>query len=96
MIYVMSVTSAGQVTIPKELRDNLGITTAVEVQQDGDKVVMSRAKSLRERMHALQATFTPEQKAAIKRNAGKTVSQLREELWNTPEGRAYIKEVYGA
>ena len=96
MTYVMSVTSAGQVTIPKELRDNLGITTSVEVEQKGDKVIMTRAKSLRERMHAIQATFTPEQKAAIKRNAGKTASQLREELWDTPEGRAYIQEVYGA
>ena len=32
MTYTMSVTSAGQVTIPKEIREALGITDSVEVE----------------------------------------------------------------
>ena len=96
MVYTMSVTSAGQVTIPKEIRDELGITDSVDVEKKGDKVMMVRTKTLRERMAEIQATFTPEMKKKIKENAGKTANQLREEMEKTPEGRAYARRVYGA
>lgn len=96
MTYTMNVTSAGQVTIPKEIRDKLGITDSVEVEMKGDKVIMIRAKTLRERMAEIQANFTPEMRARIKANAGKTVNQLREEMEKTPEGQAYARSVYGA
>ena len=96
MVYTMSVTSAGQVTIPKEIRNKLGITDSVEIERKGNEVIITRAKTLRERMAEVQATFTPEMKARIKANAGKTVNQLRQEMENTPEGRKYIEEFYGA
>ena len=96
MVYTMSVTSAGQVTIPKEIRDKLGIIDSVEIEQKGDKVIIERTKTLRERMVEIQATFTPEMKARIKANAGKTANQLRKELEATPEGQAYARRVYGA
>lgn len=96
MVYTMSVTSAGQVTIPKEIRDALGITDSVEIERKGDEVIVTRAKTLRERMAEIQATFTPEMKARIKANAGKTANQLRQELEQTPEGREYARRVYGA
>ncbi|MBQ8992468.1 AbrB/MazE/SpoVT family DNA-binding domain-containing protein, partial [Candidatus Saccharibacteria bacterium] len=81
---------------PKELRDELGITDSVEIEKKGDKIMIVRAKTLRERMEEIHASFTPEMMARIKKNAGKTVNQLREEMEKTPEGRAYIKEFYGA
>ncbi len=96
MTYTMSVTSAGQVTIPKEIREALGITDSVEVEMKGNEVIMTRAKTAREIMAEIHATFTPEMKARIKANAGKTVNQLREEMERTPEGRKYIEEFYGA
>lgn len=96
MVYTMSVTSAGQVTIPKEIRDKLGITDSVEIERKGEEVIITRTKTLRERMAEVQATFTPEMKRRIKENAGKTVNQLREEMEKTPEGRKYIEEFYGA
>lgn len=96
MTYTMSVTSAGQVTIPKNMREALGITDSVEVEMKGDKVIMTRTKTLRERMAEIQATFTPEMKKRIRENAGKTANQLRRELEATPEGKEYARRVYGA
>ena len=96
MVYVMSVTSTGQVTIPKVVREKMGIKDIAEVEFDGKKVIITRAKSLRERMAELHESFTPEEREAIRKNAGKTANQLREELEMTPEGRAYARRVYGA
>lgn len=96
MVYVMSITTAGQVTIPKALRERLGVTTTVEMRQRGDKIVIERTKTLREKMAEIRAGFSDEERAAIRRNAGKTANQLRKEMEATPEGRAYARRVYGA
>ena len=95
-MYMMSVTSAGQVTIPKDLRDSLGITTTVMIRKRGDKLTLERTKTLRERMAEVRAGFSAEEKKAIRKNAGKTVNELRAEMEKTLEGQEYARSIYGA
>ncbi len=51
MIPIMRVTEKGQVTIPKEIRDALGIGagTEVEFEQRKDAVVVRKSKARRSR-----------------------------------------------
>ena len=99
MTYSVAVTSAGQMTIPKVFREMLGITDKVEVDIDKDKIVVKRQKTdleiFEESSREFYASLTPEQKKAIKENAGKTARQLREEWEASPEAAEYYKEKYG-
>lgn len=99
MTYSVAVTSAGQMTIPKVFREMLGITDKVEVDIDKDKIVVKRQKTneeiVREVMAELDASWTPEQRKAIKENAGKTARQLRAEWEASPEVAEYYREKYG-
>ena len=53
----MKVTEKGQVTIPKELRDALGIGagTEVEFERSGDTIVIRKARRAPRRGHRLAA-----------------------------------------
>ena len=94
MAYSVAVTKAGQMTIPKVIRDALGIADRVVVDRKGDKIIVQREKSLIEKLEELDAQRTPEQIKAIQENAGKTANQLRKEFDESPAGLEWRKKEY--
>ena len=57
-----------------------------------EEMIKAQEKEWQRKMQEMHDSFTPEEKAAIKRNAGKTVNELIDEWLTTPEGKAYMQE----
>lgn len=95
--YTVAVTKTGQMTLPKAVREMLGITTraVVKVNEDKKTVNVYRVPSWTEQLDEVRASFSLEMKETIKKNAGKNVAELRKEWDNSAEGKAYYKEKYG-
>lgn len=70
--YRSTVARKGQVTIPKEFRDEFGLTEGdkVEWSRDGDKITLRPAGSVVER------TFGAFRHLAAEVNKGKTIEQI--------------------
>lgn len=58
----MKIGERGQVTIPKKLRDKFGLHKNVEVEfiDDGDSILMVKAKTYAERLDELRGTISLE------------------------------------
>lgn len=99
MMYATTITKSGQATIPKEVRDILGINLGERIYftVNKDKTVsLAREMTEKEARAYLDSFFADEEgQRLIKKHAGKSVSQLREEWDNSPEGKAYYEEEYG-
>lgn len=95
MIYNATITSVGQVTIPKPIREALNLLDRVTIERRGDEVVLKREKTLKEKLEEIDSLVTPEQKRLMKQNAGLTVREIREKMLQTPEGRKFDREWYG-
>lgn len=97
MSYAVVINSSGQITLPKAIRDILGVKIGDRVKFDveKDKVEVSRVKDVYEVLAEIDAKRTPEEKARIKALAGKTARELREEWENSEEATIYYKEKYG-
>ena len=95
--YTVAVTKTGQMTLPKAVREMLGITTRAVVKVNKDKKAVSvyRVPTLEERLDELHKSLDFGTKRALKKMAGKTASELRAEWDDSPEGKAYYKEKYG-
>ena len=99
MVYSVSITSAGQVTIPKVFRDALKLGKKVDVEMRGDEVVIKREKTREEEVSQmfsdLEDILADVKLSDTKQFAGMTHSQVIDELEKTPEGRAAIEAEYG-
>ena len=100
MMYPAAITKTNQVTIPKAIREILGLTpddTRVIYKANPDGSVTIMRDMSEEEARAYMDSFFMDKKSQelIKKHAGKTVSELREEWDKSPEGRAYYKEKYG-
>ena len=97
MSYAVVINSSGQITLPKAIRDVLGVKIGDRVKFDVEKeeVKVSRVKDIYEVLAEIDAERTPEQRERIKKIAGKTVRELREEWENSEEAAKYYKEKYG-
>ena len=108
MATLLKVSSVNQITLPKALREKLGIgpgdEVEVEVRKEG--LMLRKTKTLAEQIDDLIAELdrinkehekhmTPEQKKIAEMTKGWTVSQYHEYFDNTPEHKAYLKEKYG-
>ena len=84
-IYVSKVTSAGQISLPKSLRDNLGINEDyVVVEPVGDAILLRKIKSIKDEIFEYF-----ENEAKIK---GVTKEKLRKALEKS--GTKILKEIY--
>ena len=96
---IVKISSQGQLTLPKAMREMLGVEPGGELKlkfnSDDNKVELERAKTLEEQLRALRDSFTPKMKAAIRKNRGKTASQMKDEWAKSSEGKKYFKEKYG-
>ena len=96
MVYTVAVTKTGQMTLPKAVREMLGITTRAVVKVNKDKTVsVYRQPSWSEQLEELHDSFSEETKEAIKKDTGKTVHEMMDEWADSSEGKVYYKEKYG-
>lgn len=97
MSYVVVINSSGQITLPKAIRDILGVKIGDRVKFDveKDKVEVSRVKDIYEVLAEIDAMWTPKERARLKKISGKTARELREEWENSKEAKIYYKEKYG-
>ncbi|MBQ3441149.1 AbrB/MazE/SpoVT family DNA-binding domain-containing protein [Candidatus Saccharibacteria bacterium] len=97
MSYAVVINSSGQITLPKAIRDVLGVKIGDRVKFDIEKeeVKVSRVKDIYEVLAEIDAERTPEERARIKAIAGKTVHELMDEWDNSEEAAIYYKEKYG-
>ena len=108
MSYAVSINSSGQATIPKAIRDLLGIVPGenrLVFDIVKGKVVIEKEKSRRELLEESLRKIDAINKAAEKRNpeikklrkkyAGMTFNEVRDAYDATPEGKREFKEKYG-
>lgn len=99
MSYSVAVTQAGQMTIPKILRDKFGIGARVTVDETDDAIVVKREKTRREQLEEtiayIDSLWTDEERARMKKYAGLTFEQTIDEMEKTPEGRRAIEAEFG-
>ena len=100
MQYTSTLTRSGQITLPKPIRDLIGITYGERVRLSfkDDAIVLEREKTFDEIMtqiDTINTTVPKETKTLIRKYAGKTASELRDEFDSSPEGHIYYKEKYG-
>ncbi len=97
MAYLLTMSSQGQITLPKTMREALGLKPRdkVRLTRQGDEFRVEKEKSLAERFAALHAEIPPETWRRIKKDAGKTVHQMMDEYWDSPEGQAELSRMAG-
>lgn len=104
MAYVTTLSSSGQITLPKTLRNKLCISAGDQVVIDEihDQIVLkSRRQELEETFAKLDALVKekeqndPEFVKAREKYSGMTFNEVRDAYDATPEGRKEFKERYG-
>lgn len=93
----LTLSANGQITLPKAIRKKMGLKPGDKIDYNltkDNKLELSRLGTLQEFLADFQASLTPEQKAAIKRNAGKTTEQLLEEAWQSDANKKSRIESY--
>jgi bifunctional DNA-binding transcriptional regulator/antitoxin component of YhaV-PrlF toxin-antitoxin module len=108
MSYAVSINSSGQATIPKAVREFLGVVPGENrliFDFVGGKVVLKREPSRREMLEASMKKIWamnekeehehPEVREAKEKYKGMTFNEVRDAYDATPEGREEFKEKYG-
>lgn len=101
MGYTVSITSSGQMTLPKALREKYGIFSKVFVDEDKEtgKIVIEREKTreeqLKDALTYIDSIWTDDERERIQANAGLTYKKAIEDLEKSPEGRREIEAEYG-
>ncbi|MBR2839935.1 AbrB/MazE/SpoVT family DNA-binding domain-containing protein [Candidatus Saccharibacteria bacterium] len=108
MSYAVSINSSGQATIPKAVREYLGVVPGENrliFDWEGKKVVLKREKSRRElldesmkkirKINAEAERRNPKITKMKKKYARMTFDEVRNAYDATPEGRREFKEKYG-
>lgn len=97
-MYTVTITKSGQVTLPKELRDFLGVKSGgrVTFHKTRNGVSINRKLSREEFFDKLDQGKNAKTQSAIRRHAGKTVSELKNEYAASLAGRTVLEDKYGA
>lgn len=95
--YSLKMSSNGQITIPKEMREDLdwcpGDVLVFTPQKEGFEV--SKRMGLREEMATWRQGLSKETNEMIKKTAGWTIGQYHEYFDNLPENIAEMEREYG-
>lgn len=94
MYYASTITSTGQITLPKHIRDILGVNPGQRVifKTQKDAVTIEREKTAEEVSAEIQTLITAEMRKNWQKNAGKTASEIREEWLKSDEAKEYYAE----
>ncbi len=95
-MYTATITKSGQVTLPKELRDFLGVKVGDSVTFDKvkDGVAIRRKLTKKEFFEEMDKNLSPETKKIIKKRTGKTVSEMIDEYLRSPKGQEEMRRNY--
>ena len=96
-MYSALITKSGQVTLPKELRDFLGVKPGEKIIFDTDDkgVYIKRKLSFEEYTEALNKNLSRKTKKIIKESAGMSVNEMLIAYAKSPRGRKELKKRYG-
>ena len=95
-MYTVTITKSGQVTLPKELRDFLGVEVGGKITFDKvkDGVTIRRKLTEEEFFAEMDKNISAKTRRMIKKNAGKTVSELKDEYLRSPAGQREMRRKY--
>jgi len=95
-MYTVTITKSGQVTLPKELRDFLGVKIGSKIILDKikDGVAIRRKLTEKEFFAELDKNISPKTKKIIQKNAGKTVNEMINEYQNSSKGQKEMRRKY--
>lgn len=95
-MYSAVITKSGQVTLPKELRDFLGVKPGEKItfNKDATGITIRRRLTDEEFTQALDANISPKTRKLIKKHAGKTVNELMTEYMQSPKGQKEMRRKY--
>jgi len=95
-MYSAVITKSGQVTLPKELRDFLGVKPGERIFFDkkADRVDIRRKLTDKEFARALDANISPKTRKLVKKHAGKTVNELMAEYMRSAKGQKEMRQRY--
>lgn len=101
-MYSAVITKSGQVTLPKELREFLGVKLGDRITFEvvGDDARIHRKLSKEEFFTKLDSYKSEKTRAFLKKYGAElsnmTVSEMKEKWAKSPAGQKYLKEKYGA
>lgn len=101
MSYVVALTSTGQMTLPKELREFLGLEgeKRVVLKKEGRKVVIERKLSYDEFRKEMDKHLSEKAKQILaeeQKNGGRPpIRDIMREIYNSPEMKQRWKEKMG-
>ena len=96
IMYSAVITKSGQVTLPKELREYLGLKLGdrVIMEKTDNTVLIHRKLSKEEFFAKLDKNTSAKTRKAIKRNAGKTVNEMISNYLKSPKGQREMRMKY--
>ncbi len=98
-MYSAVITQSGQVTLPKELREFLGVKPGERILFDRDekenKVYLKRKLSLEEYTAELNKNTSRKTRKIIEKSAGMSVSEMMAIYAKSPRGRKELQRRYG-
>lgn len=97
-MYTTKINQNGMILLNKDARKALGLKLGDKVMVNFDKnlVKIARRMSDEEFFARMDANNNEKTKAAIKRNAGKTISEMRTEWARSLVGQKSLEEKYGS
>lgn len=98
LTYSATMNTNGQITIPKVLREFLGVYPGqkIELIQDNVSVRIERYLTAKEAFAKINSAPKSQQTLkAIEHNRGKTASELAEEWGKQPDHVVYLQEKFG-
>ena len=103
MGYLATISSVGQITLPKEAREKLGVAPGDKVYLDLEegRLVIEKRKDFSETLKELdkmreeEIKKNPEIKERIEKYAGMSASDVRRDWDASLEGRKSYEEEYG-
>ena len=97
--YSLTVSSAGQVTIPKSLREFLGVVPGEKIRivtsDTPASASVEREQTLREFLTEMDARLTDSQRAVLKDTASMTAAELYEQAMESEEEQSRREDRYG-
>lgn len=96
MGYTVAITKSGQMTLPKELRQFLGLdgVKKVTLEKTQDKVVIKKKLGKEEFFDKLELHMSDETRRIKRRDAEKSVSQMIDEYRMSKDGRKEFEDKY--
>ena len=94
MEYTATLSSSGQITLPKALRTHLKLNFGdkVSLRLAQNKIELKRIQDLQEVLAEIDQETTPAIRAKIAERAGQTAGEFRETWLKSPESKDYYRE----